>query len=169
MANNLECCKIATFENFNLSLPSFMMVKFYKTSYFSCTISILCFIFLTFSPNFVSDFESIVLDRSSVFKDEIKSNEEDTSCPSCNSFIIITFKLIMNINNFVMIIYLRLIKNLAYFSKKELEIHDFIDINGTNIPMITLQFVTATQSQLNSTENNKVAIIHKIFKIDISF
>lgn len=27
MANNLEC-KLATFENFNLSLPSFMVVRF---------------------------------------------------------------------------------------------------------------------------------------------
>lgn len=33
MANNLEC-KLATFENFNLSLPSFMVVRLYSLYFY---------------------------------------------------------------------------------------------------------------------------------------
>lgn len=50
MANNLEC-KIATFENFNLSLPSFMVVRFFIYFYF-------VFIYYTIMPYILFIFEN---------------------------------------------------------------------------------------------------------------
>lgn len=74
MANKLKC-KIAKFGNCNLSLPSLMSVRFYC----SCNVIFLCLINLISQILTVSsslDFKSVIFGRSSVFKNEVRNDQE---------------------------------------------------------------------------------------------
>lgn len=76
LGNNLEC-KLAAFDKFNLSLPSFMTVRLHV--YFVCylfynIISVRSF--LKMFLNNITGYESSIFNSSFIFKDEIKCDEE---------------------------------------------------------------------------------------------
>jgi hypothetical protein len=75
MANNLEC-RIAKIENFNLSLPSFMKVRFYAViMYCKYLLPLLYFKFYLIPTYGSLDFESIILDRHCVFKIQLEDHD----------------------------------------------------------------------------------------------
>lgn len=67
MASNVGF-KLSTFERFNLSLPSFMTVRFLHPLYQLSAISKL----RNFFFNDLTDFKSIVLDRTSDLENDLK-------------------------------------------------------------------------------------------------
>jgi len=88
MANNLEC-KITAFKNFNLSLPSFMVVKFYTFFNFLCII-LLSYFRSNILKFFFSDFKSIVFDCPFVFKNELKCDDKDVLPTVTNQLLLPT-------------------------------------------------------------------------------
>lgn len=72
MSNNLEC-KIAAIEKFNLSLPSFISVKYITAFvYMLQSYELLNFFKKSSCFNNVADHTTIIFDCSSVFKSELK-------------------------------------------------------------------------------------------------
>jgi len=72
MANNVKF-RIAKIEAFNLSLPSFVMVRFYATSmlYKYILLYLKVYLILTYGS---ADFESSVLDRRRIFKIQLEDH-----------------------------------------------------------------------------------------------
>jgi len=72
MANNLRC-RIAKIEAFNLSLPSFVKVRFYAALMFYKYILLYLKVYLILIYG-SADFESSILDRCCIFKIQLEDH-----------------------------------------------------------------------------------------------